>query len=89
VDTLYILLAVAGGLLFLPIVTLTYLAANTPLGLALVAVGLMTLARWATRLQGSDQPRWLFVGGTIALAVAVGLGALDIASQVATALGAR
>lgn len=89
IEMVYTALALAGGLLFLPIVVQTYLAADARLGLALVAVGLLTLARWAVRLEGGESPPWLLVAGRTCLAVAVAFGAAGLASEAAAALGPR
>ncbi len=81
-------MALAGGLLIFPIVVLTYLGAATLLGLALIAVGLATLAWWRLRMQGRPRPWRLLIAGRAALLVAVGLGLLELAPDVAGALGA-
>jgi hypothetical protein len=88
VDSLYAVLTLAGSLLILPIVLQAYLAAATLLGLALVGVGMATLAWWAARLKGRDRPpSILVVAGRGALLVAVALGTLDLGPDVAAALG--
>lgn len=87
-DSLYAVLTLAGSLLILPILLQAYLVAATSLGLALVAVGLATLAWWAVRLKGHDRPPpILVVAGRGALLVAVVLGSLDLGPDVAAALG--
>jgi hypothetical protein len=87
-EAAYTAVALAGGLLIFPVVVLTYLGAATLLGLALVAVGLATLARWRLRMQGRPRPWRLLIAGRAALLVAVGLGLLELAPDVAGALGA-
>ena len=87
-DSLYAVLTLAGSLLIFPVVLQAYLVADTPMGLALVAVGVATLAWWAVRLQGRDRtPPVLVVAGRGALLVAVVLGTLDLGPDVAAALG--
>jgi hypothetical protein len=88
VDSLYAALTVAGSLLVFPVVLQAYLAASAPVGLALVAVGVATLAWWTIRLNGRDgMPTALVVAGRGALLVAVVLGVLDLGPDVAVALG--
>ena len=87
-DAIYLVLAVAGGGLILPIVLAAYLGEELPVGLALVAVGLATLIRWSRRYQGrTSSPTWLMVAGRGSLLVAALLGTLALAPDVATALG--
>ena len=87
-DSLYAVLTLAGALLIFPIVLQAYLAAALPLGLALVAVGLATLAWWALRLMGRDRPpSRLVVAGRAALLIAVMLGTLELGPDVASAMG--
>ena len=88
-DTIYLALTLAGGGLILPIVLAAYLGEETPVGLALVAVGFATLIQWALRYQRRpSSPTWLIVAGRGSLLVAVVLGALALAPDVASALGA-
>ena len=88
-DTIYLALTVAGGGLILPIVLAAYLGEETPVGLALVAVGFATLIQWALRYQRRpSSPTWLIVAGRGSLLAAVVLGALALAPDVASALGA-
>jgi hypothetical protein len=85
----YLALSVAGGVLVFPIVVASYLGEERPLGLALVAVGVATLIDWARRSQGrASRPVWLVVAGRGSLIVAVTLGVLALAPDVASALGA-
>jgi hypothetical protein len=87
-DALYLALSIAGGALILPIVLAEYLGAERLLGLALVAVGVATLVRWAFRSRRLSPPFWLVVLGRGSLLVAVGLGVLALAPDLASALGA-
>ncbi len=88
VDAIYLAVALAGGILIFPLVVLTYLAGETALGLALLAVGFATLLHWTFRYQGDPSPpAWLVTAGRGGLLLAVGLGALALAPDVATALG--
>jgi hypothetical protein len=85
---LYAIATLAGVLLVLPLVILSYLGQETRVGLALIGVGLMTLAWWALRLRGGTRQPWaLLIAGRVALAAAVGFGVLDLAPEVADALG--
>jgi len=88
-DAIYLALTVAGGGLIFPIVVTGYLGEERPLGLALIAVGVATLIRWTIRYQGRpSSPTWLVVAGRGSLLVAVVLGVLALAPDIATALGA-
>lgn len=85
---LYLTLALAGGLLILPIVILGYFDADARLGLALIGVGLATLAWWVFRFKDPAAQRpILVIAGRGALLVAVAFGVLDLAPEVAAALG--
>lgn len=87
-DALYVVLTLAGGLLILPIVILGFFDADARLGLALVGVGLATLAWWALRLKGRERPpSVLVIAGRSALLAAVVFGVLELAPEVAAALG--
>ena len=87
-DMIYLALTLAGGGLILPIVLAAYLGEERPLGLALVAVGLATLVHWTRRYQRRpSSPTWLVVAGRGSLLVAVVLGVLALAPDVASALG--
>ena len=67
-----------------------YLGEERPLGLALVAVGVATLIHWALRAQGrAAPPAWLVIAGRGSLSVAVVLGVLALAPDVASALGVQ
>lgn len=88
-DAIYASLSLAGGLLILPLALQLYLAASVWLWLALIAVGLATLAWWWMRHKGRQTiPSTLLVAGRTAFVVAVVLGVLDLAPDVARALGA-
>jgi hypothetical protein len=88
-DGAYLALTVAGGVLIFPIVVAAYLGGERPLGLALVAVGVATLIQWRFRYHGRPSPpTWLLIAGRGSLLVAVVLGVLALAPDVATALGA-
>lgn len=87
-DAIYLVLAAAGGGLFLPIVLGLYLTEEGPVGLALVACGVATLLLWTLRFQRRPIPAWLVVVGRGGLLVAVALGLLALAPDVASALGA-
>jgi hypothetical protein len=87
-DSLYAVVTLAGSLLIFPIVLQAYLVVATPMALALIAVGLATLAWWAIRLKRPDgMPPVLVVAGRGALVLAVVLGALELGPDVAAALG--
>ncbi len=88
-DGIYLALTAAGGGLILPIVLAGYLGEERPLGLALVGVGVATLLRWTLRYQRRPStPGWLVIAGRGSLLVAVLLGVLALAPDVASALGA-
>jgi hypothetical protein len=88
-DGVYLVLTLAGGGLIFPIVLAGYLGGERPLGLALVGVGIATLIRWLLRYQRRPPaPGWLVIVGRGSLLVAVVLGVLALAPDVATALGA-
>jgi hypothetical protein len=87
-DALYAVLTLAGGLLILPPVIQAYFGTEVRLGLALMSVGVATLAWWAIRLRGGAHPPLvLLVIGRVALAIAVSIGALELVSETAAALG--
>jgi len=86
-DAVYLALTVAGGLLILPAVLASYLDDETLLGLAIVGVGMATLFRWAHRYEGTSLPPWLMAAGRGSLLIAVVVGLLALAPDVATALG--
>ena len=89
-DGAYLALAIAGGVLVFPFVVAGYLGEERPLGLALVAVGVATLIHWALRAQGrAAPPAWLVIAGRGSLFVAVVLGVLALAPDVASALGVQ
>ena len=86
-DAVYLILTVAGGVFIFPIVVAGYLGEELPLGLAILAVGLATVVRWALRSRRQPAPTRLVVAGRGSLLVAVVLGVLALAPDVATALG--
>ncbi len=87
-DTIYLAVTVAGAGLILPLVLAAYLGEERPVGLALVAVGFATLVHWTLRYQRRpSSPTWLIVAGRGSLLVAVVLGTLGLAPDVASALG--
>jgi len=88
-DAIYLTLSVAGAGLILPPVLAAYLGGETALGLALLVVGLATLAVWAYRYQGKPRPAWLTAAGRVALLGAVLVGVLALAPDVGQALGLR
>jgi len=89
-DAIYLALAVAGGGLILPIVLASYLGEERPLGLALVACGVATLVHWTLRFQHRPSfPTWLVAAGRGSLLLAVVLGVVALAPDVASALGVR
>lgn len=89
-DAVYLTLTVAGGVLIFPIVVAGYLGEERPLGLALLAVGLATIIHWALRYQRRPAaPTWLVVAGRGSLVLAVVLGVVALAPDVASALGIR
>jgi hypothetical protein len=89
VETTYAIVAGAGGVLIFPVVLMSYLREETLLGLALVAVGLATLAWWNLRMNGRTRPSRLLIAGRVALLAAVGIGLFELAPDVAGALGIR
>jgi hypothetical protein len=89
VEATYAIVAGAGGVLIFPAVLMAYLGGETPLGLALVAVGLATLASWSLRMNDRARPSWLLIAGRVALVAAVAIGAAELAPDVAGALGIR
>ena len=86
-DAVYLALTVAGGVLIFPITLGAYLGGETVLGLALVGVGLATLAFWGLRYRGESCPRRLIIAGRASLLIAVAVGVLALAPDVATAVG--
>jgi hypothetical protein len=86
-DAVYLALTAAGGLLILPAVIGTYLGRETLLGVAVVAVGIATLFRWAHRHEGTSPPARLMAAGRGSLLIAVAVGVLALAPDVMTALG--
>ena len=96
---LLVYLLISGvGLLFMPMTLQTYFGggdlltrkASPEVGLAILAVGLATLAAWALRVRtgSSTRPRALRIAGQGALAIAVVLGALHLGREIAAILGA-
>ena len=89
-DSVYLALALAGAALILPPVLLGYLGGHDgALGLGLVAMGVATLLAWVARYRGLATPTWLTIGGRGALLVAVALGFLALADDVARAANWR
>lgn len=88
-DAIYLVLTLAGGGLIFPIVVASYLGEETLLGLAIAAAGLATLTSWRFRYRGAACPGRLRAAGRASLLIAVGLGALAIAPDVASAVGWR
>ncbi len=87
-DAVYLALAVAGGGLIFPVVLGGYLADDPALALALVVVGVATVVSWSMRYQGRPgQPPWLIAAGRGGLVLAVVLGVIALAPDVAAALG--
>jgi hypothetical protein len=86
-DPIYLALSIA-GVLILPIVMATYMEEERLLGIALVAVGVATLVHWTLRSRRLSLPLWLVIGGRGSLLLAVVLGLLALAPDVASALGA-
>lgn len=87
-DAIYLALAVAGGGLIFPVVLGGYVADDLPLALALVVVGVATLASWSMRYRGQPvRPTWLIAAGRGGLALAVLLGVFALAPDLAAALG--
>jgi hypothetical protein len=87
-DASYLALSVAGAALIFPVVLGLYLGEERLLGLALVGVGVATLVRWTFRFRGLSSPAWLIIAGRGSLLVAVVFGALALAPDLASALGA-
>jgi len=87
-DTLYAAVALAGGLLILPIVIQLSFEASAWRGVGMVGVGLATLTWWALRYQGQPMPpARLMIAGRLALLAVTVIGALELASELAVALG--
>lgn len=86
---LYFTLSLAGAVLIFPVVVAGYFTADARLGLALVALGFATLAWWVLRSRGNaHKPLPLLITGGAALAAASLFGAIELAAEVAAALGA-
>jgi hypothetical protein len=92
--SVYGTIAGLGAVLILPVVLGSYLVvggtSDPPvlLGLALIGVGLATLAWWALRRTGRERPQsTLLIAGRAALLAAVVFGVLELAPEVAAALG--
>jgi hypothetical protein len=81
-------LLIGGGLLILPLVVGGFFDGQKfPIGLALVATGLATVAWWVQRARGLVRPtRWLLVTGRAALLAAVVLGTAVLVPEVKEAL---
>jgi hypothetical protein len=88
-DGVNLALGVAGAGLIFPAVLAAYLGGEGPLGVALVVVGLATLVAWTYRYRSEPEPRWLRLGGHSALAVAVVLGLVALAPDVAESVDWR
>jgi hypothetical protein len=89
-DATYLVLTLAGGVLILPIVVQGYLGEELPLALVLIGVAGATLVHWTLRFQRRrSPPPWLIVVGRGSLLVAVVLGVVALAPNVASALGMR
>lgn len=87
-DALYAAVALAGALLILPIVIQLSFQANALEGVGLVGVGLATLAWWTLRYRGRTvPPPTLLIGGRVALLAVIAIGAVELGSEVAAALG--
>ena len=70
------MLAAIGGLLFVLAVLPQFFGPQLqPVGLALVAVGVATLATWVARSRGQPIPAWVLAAGRLGLVVVVVLGA--------------
>lgn len=85
-DAAYLVLALAGGVLILPVVLAGYLGAETPVGLALLVAGLATLLGWAYRYRGLAQPGWLMPLGRAGVVAAATFGTIAVAPDVARAM---
>lgn len=86
-DGVYVALAVAGAVLIFPVVLSAYLGGEAALGLALVAVGMATLARWRLLVLGRSPGAFLFLAGRTLLAIAIMLGFVALVPDVASAIG--
>ena len=89
---LYVVVALIGTMVVLPLVVVGLFASGDPAdarkGLALVAVGLVTLRWWFLSVKGeAGPPARLTIAGRAALLVAVILGAMETVPEVSRALG--
>jgi hypothetical protein len=83
----YLTIAIVGAVLTAVAVVPTYLGSELRLaGVALVVVGLATLATWVASVNRLTLPQWVPLVGRIALTVAVLAGLWVSADEVATAL---
>jgi vacuolar-type H+-ATPase subunit I/STV1 len=87
----YLLLATVGTVLVLPLLVLSFLNAAQPtirlVGVALVGVGIVTLASWRLRVLGRPQPGWMLPVGRGAVVLAVAMGFAGVIPEVAEVLG--
>ena len=89
-DGIYLAVAILGGVLVFPIVLLEYVFEERPLALAIIAMGVATVAFWIRRYLGEPpRPRWLVTAGRAALLGAIAVGVVVLMPDVAAALGAR
>ena len=89
--TLAYALLTAVGLVFLPLVMSIYFseAGSTPVAIALLATGSVTVVWWALRLRGHrEPPRAVVVAGRVTLLAAVAIGFVVLVPELAEALGA-
>jgi hypothetical protein len=87
----YALLAIVGVALVLPVTLFAFLTspdrAIALVGVALVGVGLATLASWVLRVRGRPQPGWLTIAGRAALLLTLVIGLAGVVPEVIEALG--
>lgn len=86
----YVVVTVLGLLLTFLIIVPMYLGTSMVLaGIALVAVGIATVASWALRMRGLPTPQWLYLAARACLGVATVAGLAIATSEVAGAAGLR
>ncbi len=87
--SIYSGISVIGMFLILPLIAVTYLSAQPPVGIALLVTGLATLSWWILRYRGTQRPPTMLrvVGGVGVLAATL-LGLAFVAPEIRGALGA-
>ena len=91
VGTAYAVLAAVGLMLVLPVTLVGFLSSpdrsTVLVGVALVVVGIATLAAWVLRVRALPQPSWLTLAARAAVVIAMILGFAGEVPDVADALG--